>query len=98
MAKLIRTNGIVEKVIPENKKTFTLKELQKFVGGTIDITFLPSERKIVLNDNGKLKGLPKNEKATKIWKKEFPIEKYPKNNDELIVGNVLIVENLSELE
>jgi hypothetical protein len=64
--------------------------LQKFVGGKIEIVELPSGSAIYLNEEGKLEGLSKNEKATEIWKSEYPIEKYPVNNDELIVGNVLI--------
>ena len=47
---------------------------------------------IIVNEEGKLIGLEKNEEATKFWKEEYPIEKYPVNNDELIVGNALVVE------
>ena len=88
---LLKTDG-TEKVITP-KKRFTLKQLQTFVGGSIDIQSLPDGREIVLNDEGKLIGLPINDLATKIWKEQYPIEKYPFNNDGLIVGDVLILEN-----
>ena len=88
---LLKTDGTKEDVTP--KKRFTLKQLQTFVGGSIDIQSLPDGREIVLNDEGKLIGLPINDQATKIWKEQYPIGKYPHNNDELIVGDVLIIEN-----
>jgi hypothetical protein len=93
MAKLYKTDGTVEEVKPEGKGPFTLKELQEFVGGTIDIVYLPSGRQMIVNDEGKLIGLSVNEKATEEWKKEFPIEQYPINNDGLIVGDALIAED-----
>ena len=88
---LLRVDGTKEDITP--KKKFTLKQLQDFVGGTIDIQPLPDGREIMVNDNGKLIGLPINDQATKIWKEQYPIEKYPFNNDGLIVGDVLILEN-----
>ena len=58
----------------------------------VEIVPLPSGKLIIVNEEGKLIGLEKNEEATKFWKEEYPIEKYPVNNDELIVGNALVVE------
>ena len=98
MAKLIKTDGTITEVKPINGKSFSLKELQGFVGGIVEIVPLPSGKEMCVNEEGKLNGLPKNEEATKIWKEEYPIEKYPVNNDELIVGDALLVEDLSELD
>ena len=90
MATHIKTNGEVREVLPNNGKCFSLRELQKYVDGIIEIIDLPNGKQMVANETGKLTGLPKNEKATEIWKKEYPIEVYDFNNDELIVGDVLI--------
>ncbi len=92
MAKLIKTNGTIKDVVPINGKSFSLEELQGFVGGIVQIVPLPSGKEFVIHDLGKLIGLPKNEEATKIWKEEYPIEEFPLNNDELIVGDALLVE------
>lgn len=92
MATLIKTNGVTMEVKPWNGKRFTLEELQDFVEGRIDIQTTPSGKNICLNDEGKLENLPKNELATALWIEEYPIEKYPHNNDQLIVGNVLVWE------
>lgn len=89
-----RVDGVVEKVMPANGKSFTYKELQEFVesGGckTIEIVPLPSGNSIVVNEEGKLIGLDFNANATEVWRKEYPIADYPHNNDELIVGDALV--------
>lgn len=78
---------------PENGKTFTLSELRRIVGGTIDIQKLPKTGgRMVVNDDGKLLGLPVNKEASKVWRKNYPISEFPENNDGLIVGNVLIAD------
>ena len=97
MAKLIKVDGTIKEVVPENGKAFSLKELQKFIGRNIQMIFLPSGRELVFNEEGKLDDLPENKEATKLWKEEYPIEKYPYNNNGLIVGNVLVVKKFSEL-
>lgn len=78
-------------VEPNNGTDFTLEELQHIVDGAMDIQKLPKSGLImVLNDEGKLNGLPKNEKATELWKENYPIAEFPENNDELVVGTVLV--------
>lgn len=89
-AILIQADSSQQKVRPKKGKTFSLKELQGYVGGLIQIVPLPSGQVLICNDEGKLKGLPINRIATELWKKEYPIEQYPLNNDELIVGDVVV--------
>lgn len=95
MATLIKTDGTKQEVSPKNGKAFTYEELHEFVGGNIDTPVMPSGRCLVVNDEGKLAHLPKNDEASKIWQEEYPIDKFPFNNDELIVGDALL---LSEAE
>lgn len=96
---LTKANGEVSEVAPEKGKKFSYEQLRGFVGGTIDIEPLreykgtaqtKGQYVIVVNDNGKLNGLTVNEKASAIWREAWPIEKYPHNNDGLIVGDVLV--------
>lgn len=93
MAIFYPAEGEPREIKPANGKAFTLKEMQTLVEGRIDILPLPSGRYIVVNDEGKLNGLKKNEHATKIWMEEYPIAEYPENNDELIVGSALVGTN-----
>ena len=95
MATYYKTDGSVEEVKPKNGKAFSYQELSDFVklddnNHMVEIVPMPSGKFMVVNEEGKLIGLPKNEKATEVWKAEYPIGKYPINNDELIVGNALI--------
>ncbi len=94
MAIYYKTNGEVKEVKPKNNKTFQYEELKAMVDGLVEIVPLPSGKSIIVNEEGKIIGLEVNKKATEYWKKEYPIEEYPNNNDELIVGNALVVDEL----
>lgn len=90
-AEIYKADGYRMPAEPEGN-SFSMKELQSIVGGTFDIKKLPkTSGKIVVNDDGKLLGLPVNEEASKLWRKNYPVEEFPHNNDGLIVGDVLIV-------
>ena len=54
-------------VEPENGKTFSLKEMQKIVDGYIEVVGLRDGRIMVLNEEGKLKGMKLNEGATQMF-------------------------------
>jgi hypothetical protein len=79
---LYRTNGTQEAVKPKNKKNFTLKELQGFVGGYIETFFLTKNQIMVVNEEGKLDELPLNVRATEIIRKYDSID--------TIVGDALV--------
>ena len=79
MAQIIKTTGEVEEVKPYKGKIFTLGQLQEIVGGYIEILHLPDNKLMVVNEEGRLKGLPLNHKASILY-----------NN--LIVGDVLVCE------
>ncbi len=91
-------NGKKKIVYPKLKSGFDYKELQEYVGGLIQIVPIGSGRKLVCHDEGKLLGFSKNDEASRIWNEHYPIDQYPENNDQLVVGDVLIVgRNLEEL-
>lgn len=83
MAKIYKTDGTILDVEPKNKKFFKLEELQKIVGGYIEIVELNNGEIIVLNENGKVDNLPYNDEATKIYKENI-------NTSDFIVGDILI--------
>lgn len=77
-------------VKPKSGKTFSLSELQGFVEGYIEIVDLRNGKIMVVNEEGKLKDLPFNHAATKIYAETY-------SNRDVIVGNALVCES-TEIE
>ena len=84
----LKTNGEAREATPKNGDKFTLEELSAFVGGYIEIVFLPENRLMILNEEGKLNGLDINIKATQICKIATAANGGVFND--FIVGDVLI--------
>lgn len=76
----IKSNGEQCTVKPTNGVRFTLEELQRYVGGYINIVYGHARRTrvIYVNEEGQLIGLPRNPIATNMWIGE-------------IVGDVLVM-------
>mgnify|MGYP001576913111 CR=1 FL=1 len=84
--RLIKPDGSVEPYPPKGK-TYTLEELQKAVGGYIEILHPPDRALLmVINEEGKLQGLPPNEAATRLMGDRLLPGDY-------IVGNALVCWN-----
>lgn len=67
---LYSTKGVMLPVFPRNKKKFALEELQKFVGGSIEL--IPrSKPNAYCNDEGVLDNLPVNAVASVIFGMEL---------------------------
>lgn len=77
MAQIIKTTGEIIETEPKNGIDFQLDELQAVVGGFIEIVHLSNGKIMVVNEEGKLDGLPVNNKASEL---------YP----DIIVGDVLV--------
>lgn len=67
MAKIYKTNGEIVDIEPKNGKDFQLKELNDIVGGYIELVTLPNDEFMVVNEEGKMMGLPVNDNATTIY-------------------------------
>lgn len=66
MAKIIKCTGDIEEVKPANgTNSFSLEELQSFVGGVIELVHSTSIP-LIVNEEGLLLELPINEKATEM--------------------------------
>lgn len=82
MAILLTVDNRVQEVHPKDGKTFTLDELNGYVGGYIEMPVRTSEWIMVINEEGKLEGLEINAAAT------FLSGLYP---NDYIVGPALLV-------
>ena len=86
MAKIITVTGTIETVYPKNGKDFQLDELQKIIGGLIDIVRIDKSGEfMVINDEGKLNGMDWNMVATTYAKMANAIGRF-----DYIAGDVLV--------
>jgi Domain of unknown function (DUF3846) len=88
---LYKTDGTIERVVPSNGVHWSLEELQKFVGGYIEMARTIDGRWLVLNENGKVMTpmLPLNIAATEL---------YIYGQHDPIVGPAVVVDNRLELD
>ncbi|MBV9709090.1 MAG: DUF3846 domain-containing protein [Chloroflexi bacterium] len=75
MALIISPDGWTRQVQPRNGRNFQLDELQAVVQGYIELVHLPDNRIMVINEQGKVEGLPRNEKATALADLPTPQER-----------------------
>jgi hypothetical protein len=91
MATLIRPDGTIEAVHPGRGNTWTLDELQRLVGdGPIELMPGVEPHRLVLNEEGVVRGLPFNATATALvqcWLAGQRLWYLPQ-----IVGPVLLLE------
>ena len=76
------------------QEPLTLEQLQKLVGGYIQVIELHSQKKqMIINEEGKLMDLPRNDTATKIFHEEYPhLTEY-----DYICGDALILSGKGRL-
>lgn len=77
-----KSNGKIEDK-SFSKKNITLKEMQEVVGGYIEFLYLKDNLVMVVNEEGKIVGLPFNARATQLIKEN--------NINDIIVGDVLVI-------
>ena len=87
VAWLVKADGSIKEVKPKKGKTFTLEELQGFVGGNVEVISLPNGKELWLNEEGKLDNLPINEKLSTLW--FFLFAGYDLGADDFVVGDCL---------
>ena len=79
------------KIIENTKDEPTLESAQKFVGGYVEGISFPNGDYLIVNEEGKLKGLELNEPATKLWRKTFTKDKYAFGYDDWVSGPAILI-------
>ena len=74
------------KIIDDEKNTPSLKEAQDFVGGMVECITFPNGDVLIINEEGKLIGLPLNPEATLLWKMTFDNDNYVTGRKDIVVG------------
>ena len=77
--------------IDDEKKTPSLKEAQDFVGGYVECITFPNGDVLIVNEEGKLKGLPLNPEATLLWKITFDNDNYITGRKDFVVGPAIYI-------
>jgi hypothetical protein len=79
------------KIIDNVKDEPTLESAQEFVGGYVEGISFPNGDYLIVNEEGKLKGLEVNEKATKLWRETFTKDKYAFGYDDWVSGPAILI-------
>ena len=79
------------KIIKDSKDEPTLKSAQEFVGGMVQGIEFPNGDYMIMNEEGKLMGLPLNPEATTLWRATFTEDKYLFGYDDFVVGPAILI-------
>ena len=78
-------------IIDDEKNTPTLKSAQDFVGGMVECITFPNGDVLIINEEGKLIGLPLNPEATLLWRMTFDNDNYVTGRKDFVVGPALYI-------
>ena len=79
------------KIIENVKDEPDLKAAQDFVGGYVEGIPFPNGDYLIINEEGKLIGLPINEQATKLWKETFDNDNFITGHNDFVVGPAILI-------
>ena len=87
----INTTAAEFKMITDKKDEPDYKAVSKFVGGMVEVVQFPNGDLLLLNEEGKLMGLPLNPEATALWRATFTKDKYLFGYDDFVVGPAILI-------
>ena len=87
----VNTDANEFKIVSDSKDEPTLESAQKFVGGRVEGITFPNGDYLIINEEGKLNGLPFNPEATALWRATFTKDKYLFGYDDFVVGPAILI-------
>ena len=87
----VNTQAAEFKIITDKKDEPDLKAAQAFVGGYVEGITFPNGDYLIINEEGKLMGLPLNPEATALWKATFDNDNYITGRDDFVVGPAILI-------
>ena len=87
----INTKASEFKIIKDSKDEPSLKEAQEFVGGYVEGITFPNGDYLIMNEEGKIKGLPLNPEATTLWRATFDNDNYITGRKDFVVGPAILI-------
>ena len=79
------------KIVSDSKDEPTLESAQEFVGGYVAGITFPNGDYLIINEEGKLKGLPLNPEATALWRATFDNDNYITGRKDFVVGPAILI-------
>ena len=87
----VNTKAPEFKIIEDTKDEPDLKAAQDFVGGYVEGISFPNGDYLIVNEEGKLIGLPLNPEATTLWRSTFTKDKYAFGYDDWVSGPAILI-------
>ena len=87
----VNTDANEFKIVSDSKDEPTLESAQEFVGGYVEGITFPNGDYLIINEEGKLKGLPLNPEATLLWKITFDNDNYVTGRKDFVVGPAIYI-------
>ena len=87
----VNTTAAEFKIITDKKDEPDLKAAQDFVGGYVEGITFPNGDYLIINEEGKLIGLPLNPEATALWKATFDNDNYVTGRNDFVVGPAILI-------
>ena len=81
------------KIIEDTKDEPTLESAQGFVGGYVEGITFPNGDYLIVNEEGKLMGLPLNPEGTALWRSTFTKDKYAFGYDDWVCGPAILIKH-----
>ena len=87
----INTTAAEFKIVDDVKDEPKYKEVSKFVGGMVECITFPNGDLLLINEEGKLIGLPLNPEATALWRATFDNDNYITGRKDFVVGPAILI-------
>ena len=87
----VNTHANEFKIVSDSKDEPTLESAQEFVGGYVEGITFPNGDYLIINEEGKLKGLPLNPEATALWRATFDNDNYITGRKDVVVGPAIYI-------
>ena len=87
----INTDAAEFKIIDDVKDEPNLKAAQAFVGGMVEGIPFPNGDYLIVNEEGKLIGLPLNPEATALWRATFDNDNFVTGRKDFVVGPAILI-------
>ncbi len=87
----INTTADQFKIIEDSKDEPDLKAAQDFVGGLVQGVQFPNGDYMLMNEEGKLIGLPLNPEATLLWRVTFDNDNFITGRKDWVAGPAILI-------